>query len=51
MYLKGDPVDEIFCVLDGQVQYRTQYGKVLMDVPQGNIFGELEFFKKYKYVK
>ncbi|KAM3131239.1 hypothetical protein pb186bvf_016697 [Paramecium bursaria] len=51
VYLKGDPVDEIFCVLDGQVQYRTQYGKVLMDVPQGNIFGELEFFKKYKYVK
>ena len=40
IYRKGDPVDQIFFVLEGEITLETQMGTKLFVVPKGGIFGE-----------
>lgn len=51
LWLKGDPVDEIYFLIDGHIQLRTQYGKPLLDISPGCVFGEQEYFDKLHYTK
>ncbi|CAD8157511.1 unnamed protein product [Paramecium pentaurelia] len=51
IWLKGDPVDEIYFLIEGLVQYRNQYGKPLLQIKKGVIFGEQEYFLKKQIIQ
>ncbi|CAD8069341.1 unnamed protein product [Paramecium sonneborni] len=50
IWLKGDPVDEIFFLIEGIVQYRNQFGKELLEIQAGSIFGEQEYFNRKQII-
>ncbi|CAK71507.1 unnamed protein product (macronuclear) [Paramecium tetraurelia] len=51
IWLKGDPVDEIYFLIEGLVQYRNQFGKPLLQIKKGVIFGEQEYFLKKQVIQ
>ncbi|CAD8062170.1 unnamed protein product [Paramecium sonneborni] len=51
LWLKGDPVDEIFFLVEGIIQYRNQFGKELLEIKAGSIFGEQEYFNRRQIVQ
>ncbi|CAD8065578.1 unnamed protein product [Paramecium sonneborni] len=51
IWLKGDPVEEIYFLIEGQVQYRNQFGKILLEIKNGVIFGEQEYFLRKQFIQ
>ncbi|CAD8151223.1 unnamed protein product [Paramecium pentaurelia] len=51
IWLKGDPVDEIYFLVEGMVQYRNQFGKELLEIQPGSIFGEQEYFNRRQIIQ
>ncbi|CAK73871.1 unnamed protein product (macronuclear) [Paramecium tetraurelia] len=46
IWIKDEVVNEIYFLIRGKLQYRTQFGKVLLQINEGSVFGEQEYFKK-----
>ncbi|CAK93311.1 unnamed protein product (macronuclear) [Paramecium tetraurelia] len=51
IWIKDEVVNEIYFLIRGKLQYRTQFGKILLQIEQGSVFGEQEYFKKLKFSK
>ncbi|CAD8067465.1 unnamed protein product [Paramecium sonneborni] len=51
IWIKDEVVNEIYFLIRGKLQYRTQFGKILLQINEGSIFGEQEYFKKHKFSK
>ncbi|CAD8163746.1 unnamed protein product [Paramecium pentaurelia] len=51
IWIKDEVVNEIYFLIRGKLQYRTQFGKVLLQIDEGSVFGEQEYFKKLKFSK
>ncbi|CAD8164990.1 unnamed protein product [Paramecium octaurelia] len=51
IWIKDEVVNEIYFLIRGKLQYRTQFGKVLVQINEGSVFGEQEYFKKLMFSK
>ncbi|CAD8155145.1 unnamed protein product [Paramecium pentaurelia] len=51
IWIKDEVVNEIYFLIRGKLQYRTQFGKILLQIDEGSVFGEQEYFKKLKLSK
>ncbi|CAD8058840.1 unnamed protein product [Paramecium primaurelia] len=51
IWIKDEVVNEIYFLIRGKLQYRTQFGKILLQIDEGQVFGEQEYFKKLKLSK
>ncbi|CAD8068256.1 unnamed protein product [Paramecium sonneborni] len=51
IWIKDEVVNEIYFLIRGKLQYRTQFGKILLQLDEGSIFGEQEYFKKLQFSK
>ena len=40
VWYKGDPAEEIYFLVDGLVYYKNKFGKELLEIKPGAIFGE-----------
>jgi CRP-like cAMP-binding protein len=48
VFRKGDPADEIFFIVQGEIELHTQLGAKLLTLASGTILGEQELFDKGK---
>lgn len=40
VWYKGDPAEEIYFLVDGLILYKNKFGKELLKIQKGAIFGE-----------